>query len=65
MPFDNSENRKKLQEAFDKLDKKILAEKVSVAYPDGVKEIAELLTFLPEEKREATVRSFVRAVINS
>jgi hypothetical protein len=61
--FDNGSQRRVRQESYDKLDKKSLEEKVNTNFPDGVKEIAELLTFLPEEKRQAAVVGFVRGVI--
>jgi hypothetical protein len=63
--FDNSANRAVRRKALDGLDKKTLAEKVNPNYPEGLKEIAGLLTFLPEESREAAVRSLVRAVLLS
>ncbi|MDR1182975.1 MAG: hypothetical protein LBL13_13470 [Bacteroidales bacterium] len=63
MLFDNSEQRRLRNEAYDKLDKKVLDEKINPNFPDGIKEIAELLTFLPEDKREAAVIGFVKGVI--
>ena len=61
--FNNSERKALREEAFAQFDKKVLAERVNTDYPAGIKEIADLLTFLPEESRESAVRAFVRLVL--
>ena len=63
--FNNDEAQKKRMEVYNSIDPAILSRPVNLSYPDGVKEIAELLTFLPEEKREATVRGYCAAMLNN
>lgn len=45
-------------------DKSVLDEKVNPNYYEAVKEIAELLTSVPEEKREKIVERFVYSILH-
>ncbi|WP_094606154.1 hypothetical protein SPSIL_039910 [Sporomusa silvacetica DSM 10669] len=65
MKFDNSENKAKREKATMELNAETLRQPVRETYPDGIQEVAELLTFLPEDAREATVRAFVRSMLLS
>lgn len=61
--FDNSAVKAQRKAFLESLDKELWSEPIDTAYPDGVKEIADLLTYLPEEKREAAVHAFVGAIL--
>lgn len=61
--FDSSAANARRQAYWDSLNKAVLAEPVNTDYPDGVKEIAELLTYLPEDRRMAAVNGFVGAML--
>lgn len=41
---------------------KVMSEPVNPNFPDGAKEIAELLTFLPEEMRMVMVLTFAKNI---
>jgi len=44
-------------------NKSVLDEKVNSNYNEAVKEIAELLTFVPEEDREKIIEGFVKSIL--
>ena len=41
----------------------ILEEPVNPAYPEGMEEMAALLTFIPEDKRMAAIQGFIGAML--
>ncbi len=45
--------------------KSVLDEEVNQNYYEAAKEIAELLTFLPEEARESVVDGFVQGILKA
>ena len=59
MYFNNEEEKEKCLKVLSELDQNKLKEKLNMSYPEGVNEIAQLLTFLPEEARISTVNAFV------
>lgn len=63
--FDYSETRKKLEAEAAKIPDTVLDEKVSDVFPDGMKELEDLLTFLPEEKRAAAIQGFIGSMLVS
>ena len=42
--------------------KNVMEEMVNPAYPEGLKEIADMLTFLPEEMRVVMAATFVKNI---
>lgn len=63
--FDNSKEQSERMKVYESIDPAILNKPVNLSYPEGLKEIADLLTFLPEDKREAAVRGFCAAMLNN
>lgn len=54
--FDYSEWNNKCAEAIRKLPKEKLDQPLSIEYPAGEKAVEELMTFLPEDEREAAIQ---------
>lgn len=46
-----------------RIPKEILEEPVNPAYPEGMEEMAALLTFIPEDKRMAAIQGFIGAML--
>ena len=46
-------------------NKSVLDEKVNPNYYEAVKEIAELLTFVPAEDREKVIEGFLKAILHA
>ena len=46
-------------------NKSVLDEKLNPNYYEAVKEIAELLTFVPVENREKVIDAFVKAILHA
>jgi len=46
-------------------NKSVLDEQVNPNYYEAVKEIAELLTFLPKEDREKVVEGFLKSIFHA
>ena len=44
-------------------EKDVMSEKINPNHPEGAKEVAELLTFLPEEQREMMVNTFAKNML--
>lgn len=63
MKFDDSKIKAERLKAIDQIDDAILNERINHSYPDGEKEIAELMSFVPEEGRMALLQAFVESLL--
>ena len=63
MKFDDKELKAERMRAIDRIDRSILEQPITAAFPDGEEELAALLTFLPEESRMPTLRAFVESML--
>lgn len=46
-----------------RIPEEVLAETINSNFPEGVEELAALLTFIPEEKRVAAIQSFIGSML--
>lgn len=61
--FDYSALTRERQAEAAKLSETILAEGMNPNFPEGVEELAELLTFVPENKRMAAIQGFIASML--
>ncbi len=61
--FDYSTLTKERQDEAAKLPAEVLAECMNPNFPEGIEELAELLTFVPEEKRMAAIQGFIGSML--
>ena len=46
-----------------KIPEEVLAETINLNIPEGVEELAALLTFIPEKKRAAAIQGFIGSML--
>ncbi len=61
--FDYGTLTQERQEEAAKIPAEVLAEEMNPDFPEGVEELTELLTFIPEEKRLAAIQGFIGAML--
>lgn len=61
--FDYSALTRERQDEAAKLSAEVLAECMNPKFPEGIEELAELLTFVPEEKRMAAIQGFIGSML--
>lgn len=61
--FDYSEITRGREAEAAKIPDEILDQPMNPSYPEGVEELAALLTFVPEEQRMAAVQGFIGAML--
>ncbi len=63
MKFDDSKIKAERLKAIEQIDEAVLNERINHSYPDGEKEIAQLMTFVPEEERMPLLQAFVESLL--
>lgn len=61
--FDYSKLNEERQKEVEKIPAKVLGQPMNQEFPAGPKEMEELLTFLPEEKRAGAIQGFIGAML--
>lgn len=63
MKFDDRQIKAERMKAVEAIDPAVLAEPVNPNFPEGEKEIAELMSFLPEEQRMPMLQALVESLL--
>ncbi len=61
--FDYSKLNQEREEEVKKIPAEILEEPMNQEFPEGVEEMAALLTFIPEEQRLSAIQGFIGATL--
>ena len=61
--FDYGTRTQERQAEAAKIPEEVLAETINLNIPEGVEELAALLTFIPEEKRAAAIQGFIGSML--
>lgn len=61
--FDYSKLNQEREEEVKKIPAEVLEEPINPEFPEGVEEMAALLTFIPEEQRLSAIQGFIGATL--